>query len=138
MLCDRLGIDSEYAVNRIKTIFLNGKPVDDMEKAYIRDGCSLALSAAMPGLVGAVMRRDGFFSPLREGITYREKAPGNHVHRGLITVKLFNLLIQKLGPRFFTKGFLVNRNDLPDDLAGILGNGQTGREIFIIDEFDNQ
>jgi hypothetical protein len=136
LLCDQWKLPRNYVLEKISTLFLNGKPVDDISSARVSEGAILALSSAMPGLVGAVMRRDGFFSPLREGITYREKAPENHVRRGIITVKLFNLLIRELGPRFLTKGFLVSQNDLPDDLAGHLDEVQTGREVFIIDNLN--
>ena len=50
-LCDQLGLPTDYYEERIQTIFLNSKPVDDAEKAIIRDGATVALSAAMPGLV---------------------------------------------------------------------------------------
>ena len=48
-----------YILRRIQTIFLNGKPVDDTDAAILKDGDCLALSAAMPGLVGATMRSGG-------------------------------------------------------------------------------
>jgi hypothetical protein len=143
LLYDQWALSPEYVTERISTLFLNGKPVDDLSTARVATGAVLALSSAMPGLVGAVMRRDGFFSSLREGITYREKTSGNRIHRGLITVKLFNLLIEELGPRFLKKGFFVNRDDLLDNLADDLAEhlaGESGKQhagggdIFIIHE----
>ena len=110
MLCDRLGVDSEYAVDRIKTLFLDGKPVDDMEKAYIRDGCSLALSAAMPGLVGATFRSGGVLSPFRAAISYRpEECDTAESEIGAVYLKLFNLLVPEMGPAFLENGIYVGK-----------------------------
>ena len=36
-------------------------------------GDTLALSAAMPGLVGATMRRGGYFAGLRANISHRDQ-----------------------------------------------------------------
>jgi len=55
MLCEQFGVSPEYMEDRIKTIFLDGKTVDDVDSAIIKDGSTLALSAAMPGLVGATL-----------------------------------------------------------------------------------
>ena len=51
---------------------LDGKPVDDIGAALVQDGSTLALSAAMPGLVGATLRRGGAYSSFRSAITYHE------------------------------------------------------------------
>ena len=137
LLCDQWELTRNYVMEKISTLFLDAKPVDDISNAWVADGTVLALSSAMPGLVGAIMRRGGFFSPLREGITYREKATEHHVRRGLITVKLFNLLIQDLGPRFLARGFFVDRNDLPDDLYESLGEQLiSSRNILIIGDLN--
>lgn len=133
LLCDQWGFPMEYVTERISTLFLNGKPVDDMVRATVPDRAVLALSSAMPGLVGAVMRRGGFFSSLRDGITHRENGLKDQVRNGLITVKLFNLLIREMGPRFLMRGILVDRNDLPDSLTGMVDGGATGSgSIFIV------
>lgn len=116
LLQDQWRIPPDYVAGRISTLFLNGKPVDDMDEARVRDGAVLALSSAMPGLVGAVMRSGGFYASLRGGITYHEMAAETLSRRGTITVKLFNLLIRELGPAFLACGFRVDRSDLP---AGI-------------------
>ena len=73
LLCDQWKLTHNYVMEKISTLFLDAKPVDDISNAWVAEGTVLALSSAMPGLVGAIMRRGGFFSPLREGITYREK-----------------------------------------------------------------
>ncbi len=66
---DQLGLDPGYVEDRIKTVFLDGSPVDDFDTAVIRDGITLALSAAMPGLVGAVLRKGGVLASFRHSIS---------------------------------------------------------------------
>jgi hypothetical protein len=56
VLCDQFQVETDYLENRIKTIFLDGKPVDDEDKAVLKNGSTLALSAAMPGLVDSTFR----------------------------------------------------------------------------------
>jgi hypothetical protein len=113
ILCDQLGLDPDYVVNRIKTIFYNGKPVDDMETAIVHDGTTLALSAAMPGLVGATFRSGGVLSPFRSTISYRPddcKTPDSG--EGAVYVKLFNLLVPEIGPVFLKRGVFVEKTFL--------------------------
>ena len=63
-LCQQYGLSSEYLDKTIQTIFLDGKPVDDVNSAMITPGSRLALSASMPGLAGATLRKAGFFSAI--------------------------------------------------------------------------
>jgi len=58
-------IGQDYIDKRIQTIFLDGKPVDDLNSAIIKDGSTISLSAAMPGLAGATMRRGGALATMR-------------------------------------------------------------------------
>ena len=112
LLCDQWGISLDYVADRISTLFLNGQPVDDIDTAKIHDGAVLALSSAMPGLVGAMMRRGGIITPLRSSISYREREGATDRKRGRITVKLFNLLVNELGRRLLEIGFRAEARDL--------------------------
>ena len=133
LLLEQWNIPADYVTERISTLFLNGKPVDDMDEARIREGAVLALSSAMPGLVGAVMRRGGYYASLRGGITYHETAADSGIRKGTITVKLFNLLIREIGPYFLYRGFRVSRRDLPDKIpAPPEGRDAPEGEVFII------
>src|SRR6266545_6489005 len=67
-LVDGLGIDPEYVRQRVTTVFLDGAVVDDLELAHLREGSLLALSAAMPGLVGATLRKGGYYGAMRAAI----------------------------------------------------------------------
>jgi hypothetical protein len=117
LLCNQFGIDPDYLKQRITTIFLDSKPVDDTETSRVADGATLALSAAMPGLVGATMRRGGYYAAMRGGITHKEARESAEEKYGEIRIKLFNLLIAELGPGFLRMGIGVSPRVLTDFLA---------------------
>jgi hypothetical protein len=63
----------------------------------------------MPGLVGAVMRRSGFYAALRQGISHHgDGAVGAAISRSTVTVKLFNLLLPELAPLILARGILLD------------------------------
>jgi hypothetical protein len=121
LLCGQLGLDSAYVNERISTLFLDGRPVDDLETAMVQDGSVLALSGALPGLVGATLRRGGFYACLRDTISYQPVTEATVAMRapvtGTITLKLFNLMLPDLGPRFLRAGILVDAAELLDLLG---------------------
>ena len=117
LLCSQFGIDPDYLKQRITTIFLNSKPVDDSETSRVADSATLALSAAMPGLVGATMRRGGYYAAMRGGITHRESPSDAEEKYGKIRIKLFNLLMAELGPGFLRQGIIVSAPVLANFLA---------------------
>jgi hypothetical protein len=104
LLCRQWEIDRDYVMGRISTLFLDGKPVDDLPASIVKDGATLALSGAMPGLIGATMRRGGVLASFRSGISYDPRGAARMGGSGRITLKLFNLLIDELGPRFLSRG----------------------------------
>ncbi len=120
LLRSQWGIPEEVVESRISTIFLNGKPVDDLDATIVRDGATLALSGAMPGLVGATMRRGGVIAGFRSGITHRESGCGDACGKGLLHVKIFNLLIPELMPLFLSRGILLPSERLPASIRGRL------------------
>ena len=107
VICDQLGVAEGYFEERIQTIFLNFKAVDKPEKALVKDGAIIALSAAMPGLVGATMRKGGTYAVLRSSISFSETDGMVEQHRGWITLKLLNMVARELGPLFLAKGVYV-------------------------------
>jgi hypothetical protein len=114
MLCEALGLDDNYVEDRIKTIFLDAKPVDDISTASINDGSVLALSGAMPGLAGATLRRGGHLASFRGSISCRSDGKNALSQDGHVFVKLFNLLVKDLGPIFLKKGILIKKEQLED------------------------
>jgi hypothetical protein len=137
LLCEQLGIEADYVANRIQTVFLNSQAVDDVDRAAVPDGAVLALSAAMPGLVGAVMRRGGVYAGLRSGISYRPESAPKTVKPGSIKLKLFNMVAKELGPRFLAQGLRIKSRafeaflrDQPDDFKqGIAAARVDGRPL---------
>jgi hypothetical protein len=107
LFCGQFNISPEYFEDRIQTIFLEGNPVDDARTAIIKDGSHIAISGAMPGLVGAVLRKGGFYSSLRSGISYMEKGENRLAEDGTVFLKIFNLLLKDLGKVFLEKGIWV-------------------------------
>ncbi len=74
LLIEQFGISADYIASRITTLFLNSRAVDDAATALVHDGAVLALSGAMPGLVGATMRSGGFYAAMRGAMTYQNEA----------------------------------------------------------------
>ncbi|HON86558.1 MAG TPA: hypothetical protein PK864_11125 [Syntrophorhabdaceae bacterium] len=105
---EHLDITDEYIDKKISTVLLDSSVVDDMDRAVIKEGSVLALSGAMPGLVGATMRTHSFYASFRNAITYREKQDAHKVKQGRFHIKLFNVLLKELGPKLLKKGILVD------------------------------
>ncbi|MBI5069916.1 MAG: hypothetical protein HZB56_16910 [Deltaproteobacteria bacterium] len=113
-----LGLAPDYVGTRIATVFLDDQVVDDIEEARLRAGSRLALSAAMPGLVGATLRRGGHYAAMRAAITrVASAAPAPPERPATIQVAVFNLLLAEVGPALLARGVLVGREEARD-LAG--------------------
>ncbi|MFH0824400.1 MAG: hypothetical protein V2B18_16730 [Pseudomonadota bacterium] len=145
VVCGELGVESDYLDRRINTIFLNGKPVDDVDAAFIEAGSTLTLSASMPGLVGAVMRKGGFYAAMRCSITHRTAAAGPAGHeKTLLRLKLLNMTANELGPLFLQRGVLITGSELaaffasrPDTFWKAWEQGSVDDEEVGPDEFRN-
>jgi hypothetical protein len=118
-IIDTVHPDPEYVDKRIQTVFLNGKAVDDMEKTPIRNGDVLALSAAMPGLVGATFRRGGAYASFRRNVSVENGAAPENATIGEITVKLFNIIASEVGRMLLQKGVVADLSSVKDALESI-------------------
>lgn len=110
--CRQPGLAADYLQNRVQTIFLDGRAVDDPERAMLRDGSVLALSAAMPGLVGATFREGGRYAALRCEISHGEEKAAGEIKMGFLTVKLFNMVAAEIGPVFLQRAIRVKGGEL--------------------------
>jgi hypothetical protein len=126
LLCGQLGIDEAYLEGRIQTVFLNGRPVDDVGTARVADGDVLSLSAAMPGLMGATLRRGGALAAMRGSISYADSQKKTGPGKGVVTIKLFNMVARELSPGFLRRGVIVTGRDL----AGPLKAAEKGLEAL--------
>ena len=114
-------IEPDYVRRIIATVFVDSMVVDDLEGAMLHPGSTLTLSAAMPGLVGATLRRSSLYSAMRAEVSWHE---GREVRREdepapTIRVKLFNLIIPGVGPLVLRRGIVLDH----DEAARILGRG---------------
>ena len=121
LLCDQLAIPADYVTDRITTVFLDNRPVDDFDRTVVQDGSRITLSAAMPGLVGATMRRGGFYAALRQGISHVKESVASAGACGTVRLKLFNLLLAELGPLILARGLILEKGELDELLKNIFG-----------------
>lgn len=118
-----LALDPDYVENRIQTIFLNHKPVDDIASATLAENDRIAFSAAMPGLLGATLRKAGSYSAMRKNISHHNiqggvkptsDTPNSEIW---ILVKFFNLITKEIGPDLLTGGIWVAGDTLRHHLS---------------------
>ncbi len=136
-LCGQLGLSDDYLDQRVQTLFLDARPVDNVDTAVVRDGSTLALSAAMPGLLGATMRKGGRYAAFREDISQHADACGICETSGQVTLKLFNMVAKEIGGRLLEAGVEVAGSDIqriadrfPVELGRGIRNAQMdGRQI---------
>ena len=118
LLQEALEIPQAYVNERIQTVFLNGRAVDDIRVAMVTDGDVVTLSAAMPGLVGATLRKGGQLSRLRSSLSHHPlSADIEAILPGVIMVKLFNLVCAELGPAFLHRGVVLPGGHFKEFLA---------------------
>jgi hypothetical protein len=119
LLSNQFAIPADYVTDRITTVFLDNRPVDDLDRAIVQDGSRVTLSAAMPGLVGATMRRGGYYAALRQGISHVVDSGAVEGECGTVRVKLFNLLLAELGPLVLARGLILERDELDELLRSM-------------------
>lgn len=90
------GLNYEHLSSILETIFLNGSPVDDLNTPLLSDEPVLALSASMPGLAGAIFRKNSIHSALRTTAPCKQqhKPDKNSI---IVTLKLFNTIAKECG-----------------------------------------
>jgi hypothetical protein len=113
-LCEQLGLSPDYVEKRVQTCFLDGKAVDDMNTARVKTGATLSLSGALPGLLGATLRKGSFYASMRTQISYQDGECETVSEEGAVLLKLFNLVIREIGPELLRQGVRVQAEDLED------------------------
>jgi hypothetical protein len=108
-LADALGYDDRTIQEEVRTIFINSRPVDDIDTVYVRDGDRLALGSAMPGLVGICMGRDNPYKSFRSGIAaHGDGAGADERERIRVSVKIFSTLAVDTGAEVLRRGILID------------------------------
>ena len=125
------GFTADYLADSVQTIFLNGTAVDNLTLPFTGKNPVLALSAAMPGLAGAIFRRNSFHSALRTETKSLQSAsrPQKSI---TVTLKLFNSIARDRGVELLKRGvcmeavpfaaFLAKRVHLLQQIEEILFN----------------
>ncbi len=121
-LCDQIGIDPDYIKERIKTVFLDSRPVDKLDTALLHNGSKLTLSGGMPGLVGMTLGRGSILASFRSSITYRGDAGVIEGGNASVNIKLFNIVMKDLGGIFLSHGINVMRSAMTDLVGQVQGN----------------
>jgi hypothetical protein len=113
VVVNQLGMAEDYLENRVQTIFLNGKPVDNVDDARVSDNSVLALSAAMPGLAGATLRKSGKYAAFRQGISlHGEPVLSEIQQKGWMILKLFNQVAEEQGAVLLVKGVWIDSREM--------------------------
>jgi len=109
------GFTADYITDQVQTIFLNGTATDDMETPMEGDNPVLAISAAMPGLAGAIFRRNSLHAALR---TVKATIANNSTTDEItVTLKLFNAIARDRGVRLLHNGVTIKASNLTAFLA---------------------
>lgn len=135
------GFDIDYIADRLQTIFIDGNAVDDLETVLTSPGHVLALSAAMPGLAGAIFRRNSLCSALRS-VASHAATVSTGATEIYIRLKLFNMIALEKGPAVLHRGglfsgeslknFFTERPDLLDDITAMEIDGGPNSEYGLI------
>ncbi len=106
------GFSTKYIGDRIETIFQNGLPVDDIETGIDGPAPVIAISGAMPGLAGAIFRKNSFHAALR---TSDSNALPDKLERSegvLIRLKFFNVIASEKGGTILNSGCFMKSDSV--------------------------
>jgi len=123
-LTEDCGLSDEYISAKVKTIFIDGGPVDDIFNTKIKTGGVCALSGAMPGIVGAMMRIGSPYAAMRESITIKPDETAESEKEIIFGLKIFNAILSDMGLEFLRRGILLEKKRIFELFA------KYGRKIF--------
>lgn len=106
------GFTDEYIDEEIQTIFINGTAIDDVHAPLTEDQTIIALSASMPGLSGAIFRKNSIHSPLRS--VQQEMDADFKEDRITVKVKMFNSIARDQAKMVFEQGATLLTRSLLD------------------------
>lgn len=109
------GFSEDYIVETVQTIFLNGTATDDLQTPLSGDSPVLAISAAMPGLAGAIFRKNSLHASLRTAQTVEED--GDTAGTTTVTLKLFNAIARDKGTMLLAGGVNIKASNITDFLG---------------------
>jgi hypothetical protein len=106
------GFTPEYIERDIQTIFLNGTAIDDLSVPLTGSSAVIALSAAMPGLAGAILRKNSPHASLRQPFIGDRRTTTGAPLPLVVQIKLFNQLAVERGPDLCRAGVSVKASEL--------------------------
>lgn len=106
------GFTMEYARQRIQTIFLNGLPADDLNQQLWGNEAVIAISAAMPGLAGAIFRKGGMHAALRTETAGKLSGNEENTQPLQVRLKLFNMIAAERGLAILAGGCVLRSASL--------------------------
>ncbi len=114
---EEAGFPRKYLEENVQTVFLDGSAIDDLDCAIVEVGSVIALSAAMPGLAGAILRKGSPISALRSKTSPKMDTHSASDTMYALRLKLFNTIANEMGPGLLHRGILVKRQDWQDFLS---------------------
>jgi hypothetical protein len=130
------GFTEKYLSQMVQTIFLDGLPADDLQQQLFGTEAVLALSAAMPGLAGAIFRKGGIHASLRTGTAGKLSETKSTDQPIQVRLKLFNMIAVERGTQILDDGCTIAASALrkfltyrPPLLAGIKEITTEGRTL---------
>jgi hypothetical protein len=130
LLEEHLHFGGDYIRDRIQTIFINGQAVDCEGEIMVHEGDVIALSAAMPGLVGATLRKGGHLSAMRSNISRASSHETAKSKRGRVNIKLFNLIAREMGPKMLSQGVWISGAQLAETIQILATFGMDTKGAF--------
>ena len=109
------GFTTEYITEEVQTIFLDGTATDDLETPLTGEAPVLAVSAAMPGLAGAIFRRNSLHASLRT--TSGGSASASSGATVDVSLKLFNTIARDRGMQLLHQGVRLKASTLATFLS---------------------
>jgi len=119
LLTSELGMDADYVENRVRTVFLGGRPVDDIDAALVRPGTEMTLSTMLPGVAGITMGRDNLIAAYRADITYHDDGSCAEYGQCVIFIKLLNFIAPETGHLFLPRGIGLDHTAWARHISGL-------------------
>lgn len=105
------GFSRDYVQSRVETIFIDGLPADSLSQPLTTSGTVLAISAAMPGLAGAIFRKNSVHASLRTSPTADVETESAE-KTIQVRLKLFNMIAVERGEQLLYEGCVVKASTI--------------------------
>lgn len=130
LLTGQLGLAPDYVERHVDAVFLDGHPIDDIDRTSVPDGGRIAIAGALPGAAGIAMRRNSPVAALRGGITGTNDTDKPAEERGRIQMRIFGLVLHTVAHKLLQRGVIVEAARIAsflreDEKATVLSHGHT-------------